>query len=103
MLNDVNELLRIVLGEPDKPFNYHDYLKSEQWEIKRQEKFKQVGKRCQVCNGSYRLQIHHRTYDRIGKEKLDDLTVLCSTCHKLFHDNGRLKKYRKVKNVKRKH
>jgi hypothetical protein len=33
--------------------------------------------RGQLCNGRGVLQLHHRTYERVGDERLDDLTVLC--------------------------
>ena len=29
--------------------------------------------------------VHHRTYERIGKERLDDLQALCGKCHKQQH------------------
>lgn len=31
------------------------------------------------------FNVHHRTYERLGKERLGDLTVLCRKCHGLFH------------------
>lgn len=51
--------------------------------------------RCQVCNGSKKVQVHHRTYDRIGCELPSDLTVLCDKCHGLFHAAGKQKRARK--------
>lgn len=95
MMTPIDELVRIVLGEPNKPFDYQEYLKSETWQLKRLAKFKQVGKRCQFCNSPYRLNVHHRTYERIGKEDLNDLTVLCGKCHSVFHKYCKL--YKKVK------
>jgi 5-methylcytosine-specific restriction endonuclease McrA len=38
-----------------------------------------------VCNATTSLDVHHRTYERFGHEDVDDLTVLCRTCHDLFH------------------
>ncbi len=39
---------------------------------------------CQVC-GSFgkgvRLEVHHKTYDRLGHEKDEDLVVCCDACH----------------------
>jgi replicative DNA helicase len=32
------------------------------------------------------LEVHHRTYERIGQERSEDLTVLCDVCHGLFHE-----------------
>jgi hypothetical protein len=31
------------------------------------------------------MHVHHRTYERIGHEKLSDLCLLCGPCHRLFH------------------
>lgn len=97
MLTSLNELWELVVGDLDKPFNYQEYLKSPAWKTKREEKFKLVGRRCQVCNRAYRLEVHHRTYERIGNEDLNDLTVLCSTCHHIFHKNGRLNESKNTK------
>ena len=41
--------------------------------------------RCQLCNTGGSLQVHHRTYQRRGYERLDDLTVLCRKCHERQH------------------
>lgn len=32
------------------------------------------------------LDVHHRTYERVGCEWLDDLVLLCQDCHKAVHD-----------------
>jgi 5-methylcytosine-specific restriction endonuclease McrA len=31
------------------------------------------------------LDVHHRTYERRGAEKAEDVIVLCRRCHELFH------------------
>lgn len=31
------------------------------------------------------FDVHHKTYDRIGDELLDDLVLLCKSCHKAQH------------------
>jgi hypothetical protein len=72
------------------PFDYPTYLQSPEWKARRDERVKAAGNRCQVCNRAEKLNVHHRTYERIGNEIPDDLIVLCEPCHKLFHDNGRL-------------
>ena len=28
------------------------------------------------------LELHHKTYERLGRERIDDLELLCSSCHK---------------------
>lgn len=72
--------------------DYHEYIGSDQWREKATMAKEEAGRRCQVCNGDERLEAHHRTYERLGREEKGDLTVLCRDCHQVFHDNGRLVK-----------
>jgi hypothetical protein len=32
------------------------------------------------------LEVHHRTYERLGRELTTDLTVPCNACHELYHE-----------------
>jgi hypothetical protein len=65
---------------------YLAYLRSPSWRAKRAEALKAAGYRCSVClrflPGGRHLQVHHRTYDRIGAERDGDLMVMCSWCHR---------------------
>lgn len=63
-----------------------EYLRSEHWQLTRAAALARAENRCQVCNASSRLDVHHRTYERLGNEHPGDLTVLCRRCHDLFHD-----------------
>ena len=68
-------------GKPLWWLVYEDYMASKEWDAKR----KRILKRdcgCRVCNHQHELQVHHRTYDRVGDEDMMDLTVLCRECHK---------------------
>lgn len=67
---------------------YSDYLLTAHWLAVREIALYWAGNRCQVCNGTHGLECHHRTYERLGAEFPSDVTVLCQTCHGLFH--GRL-------------
>jgi 5-methylcytosine-specific restriction endonuclease McrA len=42
---------------------------------------------CQLCPATTALQVHHRTYAHRGQEYqyLEDLVVLCETCHATHH------------------
>jgi 5-methylcytosine-specific restriction endonuclease McrA len=60
---------------------YQDYLKTQEWLRRRAAKLEIAEHRCQLCNGIQDLQVHHRTYERLGGEKMSDLLVLCSECH----------------------
>ena len=64
--------------------NYKIYLKSKAWDETREKLFKKVGRQC-VC-GDSATQVHHKTYENLGKEDiLTDLVGLCSDCHSNFH------------------
>lgn len=77
---------------------YADYLKSQHWkELKARfwsSKliFKVNGKAvCSCCRTKeLNLQLHHRTYARLGREYLTDLTLLCDECHHLTHQFNKL-------------
>lgn len=61
------------------------YLRSEHWLRVRREALARAAHRCQVCNTDKALDVHHRTYERLGAERPADLTVLCRRCHDIFH------------------
>jgi hypothetical protein len=71
---------------------YQEYLQTPEWQERRQRILKRDGFRCQVCNSSERLNVHHRDYTRRGYENDSDLTTLCQGCHQVFHENSRLVK-----------
>jgi 5-methylcytosine-specific restriction endonuclease McrA len=63
---------------------YRQYLLSEAWLKRRKLVLEFWGYRCSVCNSPTNPQVHHRTYERVGRELLSDLVVLCESCHALF-------------------
>jgi len=65
---------------------YQEYLQSDHWAAKRKEALDFYGHRCVVCHTTAQLQVHHRTYAHKGLENMNDLVVLCSECHKLYHN-----------------
>lgn len=71
---------------------YAQYLQTDHWQEVRKAAIKRAGYRCEVCNSFFSLQVHHRTYVNRGKERGNDLITLCSSCHKMFHDNDKLAK-----------
>jgi YHS domain-containing protein len=78
---------------------YSQHLDSKQWwktkRNLRRESFREHGKvacsRCAMseCDNKQkygeRLHGHHRTYERFGQEKTEDLELLCSWCHAWEH------------------
>jgi hypothetical protein len=82
--------------------NYKSYLESKHWQDlrKRFYKSKLVKKIdnkivCYSCQETKPLSLHHKTYKRMGKEKLNDLVLLCQNCHylahKIYDENKKLK------------
>lgn len=68
--------------------HYEKYLNSKAWSEIREECFNHFGRQCLFCSNPA-TQVHHRDYANIGKENfLTDLSVLCSDCHRRFHELG---------------
>jgi hypothetical protein len=65
--------------------NYGEYLKTEIWRKRAGFARSRAGDRCWTCNIEDTLEIHHRTYERVGRESPDDLIALCSPCHTAVH------------------
>ena len=67
---------------------YQEYIKSDVWKNRTDIMKRKFGNRCQVCNQSEKditLHVHHRTYERLGLELPEDLTLLCKNCHLHHH------------------
>lgn len=62
-----------------------EYQRSEHWRNIRQIVRERFDGRCAACNSSDGLEVHHRTYERVGMEEIGDLTLLCTECHSLLH------------------
>ena len=69
---------------------YDPYIRSAAWRVKADAAKVRAGYRCQGCS-RHSTQVHldayHRTVDRLGNERDDDITVLCRDCHRLFERN----------------
>jgi 5-methylcytosine-specific restriction endonuclease McrA len=64
---------------------YRLYLLTEHWQAVRHRALVTAEYRCQECAGGTSLQVHHKTYDRLGEELPADVAVLCASCHKARH------------------
>lgn len=82
-------------------YDYKSYLKTEHWELKKKEYISVYKKECALCKSKKALHLHHKTYDNVGKEKLEDLVLLCKHCHNEVHNNEH-EDEDMIKNVKRK-
>ena len=64
---------------------YHSYLQSPDWNIKRSTVLERDKYKCRICGFGDKLQVHHLTYDRVYDESLYDLVTVCEDCHTLIH------------------
>lgn len=69
--------------------SYSEYMRSPQWKRKRYQVLTYWGHKCGMCYKPGKLQVHHRTYERLGCELITDLIPLCEECHAIFHDGTR--------------
>lgn len=71
-----------------KRMPYHEYLKTHHWDLARSAVLNRDQNRCVDCGGTVDempLEVHHITYIRRGKEKMEDLMTLCRECHQERH------------------
>lgn len=61
------------------------YLKSEHWFDLRKRALQHHGKQCYSCRATKHLQVHHLRYKNIHDVTIEDLQVLCKSCHKIVH------------------
>lgn len=65
---------------------YDNYSDSSVWRGRREEYYKHHEKKCTACGATGGdIQLHHRTYVRIGSELDEDLMPLCGRCHRCLH------------------
>lgn len=64
---------------------YAEYLASPHWQHMRAVAHEHYGGSCCLCGSTEGVDVHHRTYERKGKERLADVTLLCRDCHRKHH------------------
>lgn len=84
---------------------YEEYLKSPQWQTIRRKKAKEQNNLCEICHKKVLkgYHIHHKTYIRFKKERLNDLMFLCEDCHIKLHskqNKGKTKENKYVSTYK---
>lgn len=65
---------------------YDDYLQTYEWKALRRKIIVRADFRCEWCGKhNQKWNVHHLTYERRGFERLEDLALLCETCHYNHH------------------
>lgn len=77
---------------------YISYLKSDTWKLLRLFIFDIRNGKCEQCNTQLHkhslFHVHHITYERLGSEKISDLSLLCFECHEKVHKfHGKTNKF----------
>ncbi len=65
-------------------FAHKEYLQSSTWKDIRLRILQRDGYKCCRC-GQSGNEVHHKTYERWGRELDSDLETLCSACHYSHH------------------
>lgn len=63
---------------------YKEYLASREWAILREKVRKRSRNKCERCKVNKQDAVHHLTYERIGRELLEDLQAICKPCHEFL-------------------
>ncbi len=82
-----HEMHQAILAERGKG-PYPERWTTEEWEVMRNRMLARARYRCQLCGARGRnvqLNVHHNSYENYGEERLEDLIVLCRSCHRRFH------------------
>jgi hypothetical protein len=64
---------------------YKSYIQSDEWRrVRERYRASRLPQTCHVCNVA-RVDLHHKTYKRLGNERLTDLVPLCRDHHTEAH------------------
>lgn len=73
-------------GRHSPLYRSHVQGQSPAWRALRAKVLTRAGGRCEGCGRvAAPLEVHHLTYERLGCERLSDLTGLCGACHRRAH------------------
>lgn len=62
-----------------------EYMRTQQWKDLKAERMRIARNKCECCGSPFNLHLHHVTYIRLTKERIEDLLILCSSCHDKMH------------------
>jgi 5-methylcytosine-specific restriction endonuclease McrA len=80
ILNREKERLKAVWWK-----SYEKYLASPEWKHKRKLVLERAQNTCEGCREAKAMDVHHLSYDDVGKEFLFQLVALCRKCHDRWH------------------
>ena len=90
--------LRSVLSSYQDWIAYTEYIKSEEWRELTRIVFDRDDQTCQNClvheselESGNKLQCHHKHYQNLYIEAVEDLITQCHLCHEMYHDTIKAK------------
>ncbi len=95
----MNEPTRLKFGEgspvsldwqtmPEGKAKYQAYMCSREWAVLKRAVAERSGGICERCKLHQGENVHHQTYKRKYREKVDDLIHYCRQCHKFIHGHS---------------
>jgi hypothetical protein len=63
---------------------WEEFYNSTHWALLKEVFLTGVCAMCAAADGR-RTTLHHRTYQRVGQERREDLTEICHECHERYH------------------
>ena len=61
---------------------YIAYMQSDKWRKRKARLYHKRGRVCEMCGATWPLEVHHKTYERLGHELDEDLLIVCvPVCH----------------------
>lgn len=61
----------------DGSVDYRAYIQSAAWRNRRERWFARHGRECVECTSTVNVQLHHKNYKRLGRERDSDLDCRC--------------------------
>lgn len=78
---------------------YEQHIRSARWKNMKRDFRKLRGNKCERCGSGHNLELHHKTYERLGHELIKDLELLCSGCHSVADQERELANF--IKSIER--
>ena len=88
-LPEVNTTFSGWMSLPDGKEKRNAYYCSEEWDELRSMVIERADGMCEQCGMHDIYAVHHLTYVRLYREKLEDLQGLCEECHERKHRSRR--------------
>lgn len=86
-MKNIHRRKNIAITRDGNQMHYYDYLKSHYWyDLKQRYKNSKLKQECWCCDSVLNIVYHHKTYKRLGHERLDDIIPVCRLCHQKIHD-----------------